>query len=155
MRFTKLTQQNLGTTRMVAEGIDTPTSTFEVQAAPLPQLLETDEIPRVRLIKIDVEGAEGQVVRGMEPLLDQLHPDAEITVEVTPRRLQRLGDSADAVLETFYRHGYHAYRVINSHAAESYPSAIRNPAPPIVRMRDSFTEPADLIFSRIDAERLS
>ncbi|MFC7305927.1 FkbM family methyltransferase [Streptomyces monticola] len=129
-------------------------STFEMTARPLPDLLEASEIRRARVIKIDVEGAEGGVVRGMVPLLDELRPDAEITVEVTPDRMARLGDSADELLEVMRRHGFHAYRLVNDYAPETYPAALRAaPAVP-VRRRGPLVGESDLIFSRVDAETL-
>lgn len=42
---------------------------YEVPASPLHQLLSDDEVQRARVIKIDVEGAEGKAVRGLAPLL--------------------------------------------------------------------------------------
>lgn len=128
-------------------------STFETQARPLPELLRPDEIARARVIKIDVEGAEGGVVRGLAPMLGRLRPDAEITVEVTPERMERLGDSVDELLATMRAHGFHTYRLANDYAPESYPSALRHPRPP-VRWRGPVTTESDLVFSRIDAETL-
>ncbi|WP_225844891.1 FkbM family methyltransferase [Streptomyces sp. HPF1205] len=129
-------------------------SSFEIQAYPLPEVLEPDEIARARVIKVDVEGAEGGVVRGMAPLLDQLRPDAEITVEVTPDRMEQLGDSVDELLDTMRSAGFHVYRLANEYAAASYPSALRGPAAVPVRWRGPVTEESDLIFSKVDAETL-
>ncbi|MDE3154025.1 MAG: FkbM family methyltransferase [Acidobacteriota bacterium] len=55
----------------------------EVAAAPLAGLLSDDEIRRARLVKIDVEGSEFDVVAGLEPLLDSLRADCEIVVETS------------------------------------------------------------------------
>ncbi|SCF63185.1 methyltransferase, FkbM family [Streptomyces sp. MnatMP-M17] len=52
-------------------------STFQIKARPLGELLDSAEIGSARVIKIDVEGAEGSVVRGMAPMLDKLRPDVE------------------------------------------------------------------------------
>lgn len=72
---------------------------FDIEAYPLPEVLNDEEIARARVIKIDVEGAEGSVVRGMAPMLERLRPDAEVTVEVTPERMEQLGDSVDELLD--------------------------------------------------------
>ena len=133
------------------EGV--PESEFEIEARPLPEVLEPAEIATARVIKIDVEGAEGGVVRGMVPLLDALRPDAEITVEVTPERMARLGDSAAELLATLREYGFHTYRLVNDYAPESYPRALRSTAVP-VRWRGPVTGESDLIFSRTDAETL-
>lgn len=103
---------------------------------------------------MDVEGAEGGVVRGMAPLLDQLRPDAEITVEVTPDRMEQLGDSVEELLDTMRGSDFHVYQLANEYAAASYPTALRGPAAVPVRWRGPVTEESDLIFSKVDAETL-
>ncbi|MFE9722020.1 FkbM family methyltransferase [Streptomyces sp. NPDC005794] len=129
-------------------------STFEIEAVPLTDVLEPAEIARARVIKIDVEGAEGRVVRGLEPLLDKLRPDAEVTVEVTPSRMAQLGDSVEELLATMSRHGFHTYRLANDYAPGSYPRMLRDESVVPVRWRGPVVEESDLIFSRVDAETL-
>ncbi|WP_327368697.1 FkbM family methyltransferase [Streptomyces sp. NBC_01217] len=129
-------------------------STFEIEAVPLPEALDPVEIARARVIKIDVEGSEGGVVRGLEPMLDSLRPDAEITVEVTPARMAQLGDSADDLLATMRKHGFHVYRLANDYSPGSYPTALGEEAAVPVRWRGPVVEESDLIFSRVDAETL-
>ncbi len=152
VRFALASSRNMGANSIVPyEGV--PESEFEIEARPLPEVLEPAEIATARVIKIDVEGAEGGVVRGMVPLLDALRPDAEITVEVTPERMARLGDSAAELLATLREYGFHTYRLVNDYAPESYPRALRSTAVP-VRWRGPVTGESDLIFSRTDAETL-
>ncbi|MFB8438117.1 FkbM family methyltransferase [Streptomyces niveus] len=129
-------------------------SSFEVEAFPLGKLLAPEEISTARVIKIDVEGAEGSVVRGMIPMLDKLRPDCEITVEVTPDRMAQLGDSAEELMETMRDHGFHAYRLANEYTPESYVAALRGKRAIPVRWRGPVVEESDLIFSRVDAETL-
>ncbi|GAO06970.1 methyltransferase [Streptomyces lydicamycinicus] len=126
----------------------------EIEARPLPELLDPDEVASARVIKIDVEGAEGGVIRGLAPLLDTLRPDAEITVEVTPERMAALGESPDDLLKTMREHGFHAYRLPNSYDPGSYPVAMRRSGGVAARWRHPVTEESDLIFSRVDAETL-
>ncbi|CAM5332374.1 FkbM family methyltransferase OS=Streptomyces tendae OX=1932 GN=GUR47_20970 PE=4 SV=1 [Streptomyces tendae] len=76
------------------------------------------------MIKIDVEGAEGSVVRGLAPMLGALRPDAEITVEVSPERMARLGDRVDDLLAVMRDAGFHVYRLANDYAPGSYPPAL-------------------------------
>lgn len=129
-------------------------SSFRARARPLPELLDTAEIASARVIKIDVEGAEGSVVRGLAPLLSALRPDTEITVEVSPERMARLGDRADDLLAVMRNAGFHVYRLANDYAPGSYPPALRGAPRAPVRLRGPVTEESDLIFSRVDAERL-
>ncbi|WP_107068140.1 FkbM family methyltransferase [Streptomyces sp. CT34] len=129
-------------------------ATFDVEAYPLPDVVDPAEIATARVIKIDVEGAEGAVVRGMRPMLDKLRPDAEITVEINPWRMERLGDSADELMATMREHGFHAYRLKNHYAVASYPAAVRGAVVAPVRWRGPVVEESDLVFSRVDAEEL-
>ena len=129
-------------------------STFEMAALPLSQVLRPDEIARARVIKIDVEGAEGGVVRGLAPVLGDLRADAEIAVEVTPERMARLGDSVEELLRTMREHGFNVYRLVNDYSPASYPGAVRDPAPP-VRWRGPIVGETELVFSRVDAETLA
>jgi FkbM family methyltransferase len=129
-------------------------STFDIQAYPLHEILDADEIATARVIKVDVEGAEGSVVRGMAPLLEHLRPDAEITVEVTPERMVQLGDRVAELLDTMRAVGFNTYRLANEYAAASYPTALHGKSAVPVRWRGPVTGESDLIFSRVDAETL-
>ncbi|WP_326610869.1 FkbM family methyltransferase [Streptomyces scopuliridis] len=154
LTFVLASSANMGANSIVP--YDGPAeSSFEIEAVPLMELLGPDEIARARVIKIDVEGAEGPVVRGMVPILDKLRPDVEITIEVTPDRMAQLGDSAEELLTTMRDHGFNVYRLANDYAPESYPSALRGKPVVPVRWRGAVVEESDLIFSRIDAETLA
>lgn len=75
-------------------------SSFEVDLKPFDDFVK--EKKGITLVKIDVEGAELQVLRGMEKLLRDLRPN--LLVEITDAFLKELGDSANslqAFLKTF------------------------------------------------------
>ncbi|MFC7263063.1 FkbM family methyltransferase [Streptomyces lutosisoli] len=144
---------NLGATTAVRP-TKTAESAFEMTAQTLPEILTEDELRRARLIKIDVEGAEAAVVRGLTPTLDRLPPDAEVVIEVSPGRLAKQGDSVADVISPLLQRGFHLYRIDNEYAPHSYPSAVIHPAVP-VRWRKPVTDECDLVFSRIDAEKLT
>lgn len=152
LTFVLASSANMGANSIVP--YDGPAeSSFEIEARPLPDVLGAAEIAGARIIKIDVEGAEGSVVRGMAPMLSQLRQDVEITVEVTPDRMSQLGYSVEELLKTMQEHGFHVYRLVNDYTPKSY--VVRGaPAVP-VRLRGPVVGESDLIFSRIDAERLN
>ncbi|WP_327190027.1 FkbM family methyltransferase [Streptomyces xinghaiensis] len=153
LRFVLASSKNMGANSIVP--YDGPAeSTFEIEALPLAEVLSPEEIETARVIKIDVEGAEGGVVRGLAPVLGRLRPDAEITVEVAPDRMRQLGESLEELLDTMHAHGFHTYRLTNDYAPESYPAALRRPPAVPVRWRQPVTGESDLIFSRVDAETL-
>ncbi|MFE6481561.1 FkbM family methyltransferase [Streptomyces sp. NPDC057757] len=153
LTFVLASSRNMGANSIVPW--DGPAeSTFTIEALPLPELLDPAEVARARVIKIDVEGAEGKVVRGLAPLLDELRPDAEISIEVTPARMAQLGDSADELLKTMTAAGFHVYRMDNDYAPRSYPPALSRPPRPPTRWRGPLPAESDLVFSRLDTEAL-
>ena len=154
LKFVLASSANMGANSIVPyEG--PAESTFEIAARPLPDLLTEEEIAGARVIKIDVEGAEGSVVRGLAPMLSRLRPDAEITVEVTPERMVQLGDSADELMETMRANGFHPYRLVNDYTPQSYVAALHGADRVPERLTGPLTGESDLIFSRVDAETLS
>ncbi|WP_170153332.1 FkbM family methyltransferase [Roseiarcus fermentans] len=89
----------------------------KVQAKPLLEILHPEEIARVRLIKIDVEGAEPAI---MSNILDSLHcfpANMEIIVETSPH------DDYEASRNVFIRMkeaGFYAYVIENDYDRERY-----------------------------------
>ncbi|MFM9368924.1 FkbM family methyltransferase [Streptomyces sp. Da 82-17] len=153
LTFVLASSQNMGANSIVPyEGV--AESAFEIEAVPLAEVLEPDEVARARVIKIDVEGAEGSVIRGLAPLLGKLREDVEIAVEVTPDRMEQLGDHVEELLEVMREHGFHVYRLPTEYSADSYPRAMRHPAAP-VRWREPISGETELIFSRVDAAELA
>ncbi|WP_329367150.1 FkbM family methyltransferase [Streptomyces sp. NBC_00669] len=153
LTFILASSANMGANSIVPW--DGPTeSVFDIDAHPLPDVLTDEEIERARVVKVDVEGAEGSVVRGMAPMLERLRPDAEVTVEVTPERMEQLGDSVEELLDTMRGAGFHVYRLANEYAAATYPTALRGASAVPVRWRGPVTGESDLVFSRVDAETL-
>lgn len=153
VRLVLASSANLGATSIVPyQG--PAESAFEIRAAPLPELVSPQELADARVIKIDVEGAEGAVMLGLLPALDELRPDAEIVVEVTPTRMATLGYSMDELMDAMTERGFHSYRLINNYRSASYPRAIREGAANPVRWREPVPGQTDLVFSRVDAETL-
>ena len=86
--------------RLHAERVTVPSRTLDSM---LP------ELPRIRLVKIDVEGAEMLVLRGMEKLLARDRP--HLLVEVTDSFLRSLGATKQALVDHMLARGYAAFRV--------------------------------------------
>lgn len=61
----------------------------------------------VRIVKIDVEGAELRVLEGMRECLGRHHPD--LIVEICDEYLREMNTSAEAVCELLDGHGYRMY----------------------------------------------
>ena len=76
------------------------------QFFPLTALVAPEQIRDVRAVKIDVEGAELQVLRGMEPYFHLL-TKAVFAVEISNNGwLARSGGSANDIYEIFAKHGF-------------------------------------------------
>lgn len=119
----------------------------EVPALPLADILSADEIARARIIKIDVEGAELQVLRGLQPLLSRLRPDVEIVMEITPSLMPDAEHARAEIFATMKASGFSAYVFDNDYGVETYlaSGAHKRPAP----MPDSgIAKQADILFSR-------
>lgn len=135
---------NSGTTSTVAApGL---TRLMSVDAAPLSELLTPEEVATTRVVKIDVEGGERAVLRGLLPALDAMPADVELVIEVTPAA------GGHDVVELLSARGFAAYRLDNDYRLVSH---LRRAAPaPPWRLRTAVTERTDLVFSRVDAETL-
>ena len=86
----------------------------EVEAKPLGALITPQELETVRLIKIDVEGAEALVIEGMKPILPRL-TNCDILVELNPSLA-----SAQCTLDTLGEHGWKPWEILPVDSLENY-----------------------------------
>lgn len=145
--------QNIGlSTTVQTRGLP---SEGEIPAAPLGELLQSDEVSTARLVKIDVEGAEGAVLAGMGSFLDQCPQEVEVLVELSPEWWEDKTLTSQEVLKPLLDRGFHVYEIENNLWPWRYlwPKEVRRPQ----RSTRSLTERVkrlDLVLSRIDAECL-
>jgi FkbM family methyltransferase len=123
-----------------------------VEAAPLGEILEPQEIARARLIKIDVEGAEGGVLPGLLPALNASRADLELIVEFHPQYLTAPGRTADELVMLAQAAGFQAYRLENEYWPLSFVKGSKAGIP--ARLRAKIEGETVVIFSRRDAETL-
>lgn len=83
----------------------------EIEAKPLSRIVPDHLYGRIRLIKIDVEGAEAAVLRGLEPMLGALPEDVTVVVELNPEILGRSGIDLAAPLVPFLSAGFRMFHV--------------------------------------------
>ena len=115
-----------------------------VKAKPLYELLESHEVQKVRLVKIDVEGAEFEVLRGLYPLLSSFPDDTQIIVEIVPKvhnefQLQNMFD-------TFKQYGFMAYKITNNYMPDYYLNFHTPEVPEL--LTELPKDQVDVIFSR-------
>jgi len=101
------------------EGVST---TLQVPTIPLDDL--AGSAPSVKLIKIDVEGAEQLVIEGMEKLLAQHHPC--LIIEMTDQYLKAFGHSAEGLSTILCRTGYNMHKITPDGLTEMSPGQANN-----------------------------
>jgi FkbM family methyltransferase len=136
---------NVGATSSRADWYGGATFEAEVPTAPLARLLEASELARVRLLKIDVEGAELPVLLNLLDNLDEFSPEMEIVVEVSPIGLREAGTSFEALVERFADRGFTWYVIENDYELAAYLDL--TPRPPI-RGTTTPTGQFDVLFAR-------
>src|SRR5262249_27020759 len=100
--------------RIVTRSFEAPQ---DIQATQKVQMTSVDDFMAmqpiafpVSFIKIDVQGYEEEVCRGLEKTLIQ-NPQAAIAVEYFPEGMQTLGFRPEAMLEFFEKRGYVAHHL--------------------------------------------
>lgn len=124
----------------------------DVDAAPLSALLADDEVARARVIKIDVEGAELAVARGLRPILSATRPDLEVVIEMHPQPLGQQGQRARDVAEVLAGEGFHAYGLDVDYTAAAL--AGNGAPPPLRRLAEVPDHEMDVVFTREDRDEL-
>lgn len=84
---------------------------ISVPCVSLRDALRAEDLIRLDVLKIDVQGAEGMVIAGAGDLLDRGH--IRIFMELWPQGLQRAGTDALALLETLTRQHQFRCKVID------------------------------------------
>jgi len=132
---------NRGRTR--TRQTDSP-SAERIAAKPLPDLLTPAEIAGIRMIKIDVEGAEPAVLRGLLPMLSECPSDVMLVVELSPAWWDDSALTPAELLQPFFDAGFKAYTVPNNYWPWRYmwPNCVSEPT--------RLTEPLDGRPRRID-----
>ena len=128
---------NLGSVSIVAErGVE---QVAEVATGPLAELLTADEMARTSFIKIDVEGAEAEVLEQILAGLASFPALKHVLVEMSN------ADGAD-FFARFVTAGFRAAIVPNSYSLDAYWGRPARQAPaPIDRLPE---EQVDMLFSR-------
>lgn len=138
---------NLGGTTIVPSVARDRSTTLEamVDGKPLAEIVPRDALLNARLIKIDVEGAEWPVVRGLIPYLAHLSPRTEILVEVNAAALRDHGTTAAEFLRVFETAGFRAFSLPNVYSVDSY---LKPASATLEPLTGSEFEQLDIVFRR-------
>lgn len=136
-----------GHTSLIAGPGFTPEA--EVRVAPLGDLLTAEEAARVRFIKVDVEGWEAEVARGLPGLLDRLPDGAELLFEVCRRRWPEPRPTVAEAFAPLVERGYRAFLVENDYMPWRYLWPLRTAEPrPLRWPYDPGPWEVSLLFSK-------
>lgn len=124
----------------------------EIETAPLAEILKPNEIAGARIIKVDIEGAEGAVFPGLIALLNSGRPELELIVEFHPQYLNEPGRSADDLVELARASGFHAYRMLNDYWPLNYLRNGKGKRP--TRLDSPIKGETVIVFSRQNSEML-
>jgi len=138
----RLMDGNRGGSSLGATSNTTSSETVEMRR--LDDMIPRDVWRRVRIIKIDVEGAEWAALLGAEQLLREA-TDATVLCEISPDRLESLDANAGQVLEFMSDLGYEGYRLDNDYSPESYIAGQRTKP---IRLTKTPVENCDVLFVR-------
>ncbi len=127
------------------------TAAARVPCDTLPNLLTADELATARVVKVDVEGGEFDVVAGLGARLRHFSDGCEFVVEVGPRRTASRGD-VDDLIATFTGQGYTPYLLPNAYAIADYLFA--DVPAQLDRIDRTPSIETDIVFSRHDGPTL-
>jgi FkbM family methyltransferase len=86
----------------------TPAETVQVSMLSLDAYCRAHGIDRIDAVKIDVEGAEVSVLRGMRETMSR-HPPAWMFIEFCPKQLVGAGETPEAFWQALAADGYESY----------------------------------------------
>jgi len=138
---------NLGGTTIVPAVADRCGAVQEavVSGRALTDILPVAAVLSARMIKIDVEGAEHLVVRGLQPLLPLLSQRTELLIEVSAEGLHAHGSSVADFLRAFRSVGFQTYAIDNRYTVDMYlEKAVARPEP----LEGCAFEQLDVVFRR-------
>ena len=110
-----------------------------IPARPLGMILTEEEIRTAGLVKIDVEGAEAEVMEGMMDVLDRFPQDVKFLMEITE------DEASNRIVETFRSRGFRMFIIDNVYSPEFY---LDTPEQKLVEFHGEISGQVDVIISR-------
>jgi FkbM family methyltransferase len=117
-----------------------------VASSPLTNLVPTESLLNARLIKVDVEGAEGEVLRPLVPLLSRFSPHTAWMVELSPQLAPGGQEDINWIYRSFCDAGYRAFAVPNTYSLECYLTRVSSPG--LRELSQAPTVQSDVVFVR-------
>lgn len=151
---------NLGLTRTSTNLENRPPGSYLVRAGTLSSFVEPEDLKRVRLVKIDIEGDELGVIREMLPFLKSCRHDLELIVEVSSATAAMLKLKVKELVALLAEGGHRAFTLGNGYTLSYYRPDRLTRAPRSLDLEgemstseiefEQFGHSVDLLFSRRD-----
>jgi FkbM family methyltransferase len=119
----------------------------EVRLVRLDDVIPAEDQERVRLIKVDIEGAEAHALRGLSAILGR-NPRLQVIAEVNPKMLGDMGSSVADLFSFMEGFGFAAYAIPNDYQMAAYLPPIRYEPPR--RLAAPPERPSYILFSRTE-----
>ena len=118
----------------------------EIQADTLDNIIGINDLINARIIKIDVEGAEWQVLQGIENIIPHLSHRTEIVIEISPVSLLKQGIHPQQIIKIFLNSGYSAYTIEDANEPSNY---MKNKSTQKIRpLQSDIVGQLDILFSK-------
>lgn len=121
----------------------------EVRMVRAETLIPAEDLPSLKLIKVDVEGDELRVLHGLDDLLHRMVPGAAVLAEIAPEMLAKRGHTAEDVLRFMAERSFEPQLIPNDYSPRRYVSPdVGAPTPltevPLTAVDVVFTKRAEM-----------
>jgi hypothetical protein len=118
----------------------------EIKADSVDEIIGLNNLLNAKIVKIDVEGAEWQVLQGIAKLIPKFSQRTDFIVEISHDCLLKQNIPTKTIIELFTTAGYSAYVIENRYIISEY---MRSSVPyNIYPLLDEIDEQVDVLFSR-------
>jgi len=117
-----------------------------VSAAPLGEIISDENLLAARIIKIDVEGAEVDVIRGITSKLAEFSDQTDFIIEFTNDAVEEAGETVASMIDLFAQAGFEAYYLANNYSPLPYLK--QNPPIAPVLYNKVQNHDMDIVFSK-------
>jgi FkbM family methyltransferase len=117
-----------------------------VASSPLTNLVPSESLFSARLIKVDVEGAESEVLRPLVPLLSRFSPRTAWMLELSPQLAPGGQPDIDWIYHSFCGAGYRAFVLPNTYSVEGYLARVSSAG--LQELSRPPTTQSDVVFLR-------
>ncbi len=107
-----------GLSSLLPQWVEHSAVACDVATESLGNIIHPEEVQQIKMIKIDVEGAEAETLEGLLPIIPLCREDIEIVVEAPEDGSQ--SEALVLILAGFRDRGFRMHRIANDYSMRSY-----------------------------------